>query len=102
MSRRRPGDAPKATRSHGLQLAFCVDVQTKQMLARAAELERRTLTDFCLAALEEPARRIIGRHETLDLSEHDRQIFFETLINPARPNTRLKRAFKAERKRIAP
>jgi len=67
------------------------------MVARAAELERRSLTDFCLTALADAARRIITRHETLDLSERDRQILFETLINPAKPNARLKCAFKAER-----
>src|SRR5271169_2432986 len=102
MSRKRTATARKENRSRESRLGFRVDMQTKRMVARAAELERRSLTDFCLTALAEAARRIINRHEMLDLSERDRQIFFETLINPAKPNARLKRAFKAERERIAP
>jgi uncharacterized protein (DUF1778 family) len=102
MSPKRTAAAHKENRSRETRLGFRVDMQTKRMVVRAAELERRSLTDFCLTALAEVARRIIDRHETLDLSERDRQIFFETLINPAKPNARLKRAFKAERERIAP
>jgi uncharacterized protein (DUF1778 family) len=102
MSRKHTAAARKESRSRESRLGFRVDVQTKRMVARAAELERRSLTDFCLTALTEAARRIITRHEMLDLSERDRQIFFETLINPAKPNARLKRAFKAGRERIAP
>ena len=102
MSRKRTGAAREESRVRESRLGFRVDMQTKRMVARAAELERRSLTDFCLTALAEAARRIITRYETLDLSERDRQIFFETLINPAKPNARLKRAFKAERERIAP
>lgn len=102
MSRKRTAAARQEKRSRESRLGFRVDMQTKRMVARAAELERRSLTDFCLTTLAEAARRIITRHETLDLSERDRQIFFETLINPAKPSARLKRAFKAERERIAP
>jgi uncharacterized protein (DUF1778 family) len=101
MSRGRTTATPKEKRSRESRLGFRVDAQTKRMVMRAAELERRSLTDFCLTALVEAARGIISRHEMLDLSERDRQIFFETLINPPRPNARLKRAFKAGRERIA-
>src|SRR5258708_13042871 len=102
MPRSRTTASRKEKRSRESRLGFRVDVQTKRMVARAAELERRSLTDFCLAALAEAARRIITRHEMLDLSERDRKIFFETLINPAKPNTRLNRAFKSARDRTPP
>ncbi len=89
-------------RLRGSRLGFRVDGRTKELVERAAELERRSLTDYCLTALTEAAERTIARHETLVLSERDRQVFFDTLINPPKLNPRLKRAFRAQRQRIAP
>src|SRR5258708_36755378 len=94
--------ARKQHRARESRLGIRVDRQTKKMVARAAELERRSLTDFCLTALTEAARRTIAQHETLVLSERDRQIFFNALIPPPRPNARLRRACKSERERLAP
>jgi uncharacterized protein (DUF1778 family) len=79
-----------------------VDNRTKRIVERAAKLEQRSLTDFCLTALTEAAQRTIARHETLVLSERDRQAFFDALINPPAPNKRLRRAFNSERERVAP
>lgn len=70
------------------------------MVERAVRLERRTLTDFCLMALTDAARRTLERHESLVLSDADRKAFFDALVRPAAPNTRLKRAVRAERKRV--
>jgi uncharacterized protein (DUF1778 family) len=89
-------------RARSARLGFRVDDRTKALVERAADLERRNLTDFCLTALTEAARRTIARHETLILSERDRQVFFDTLINPPKLHPRLERAFEAERKRIEP
>jgi uncharacterized protein (DUF1778 family) len=101
MTRTRAAVGTKERRARPARLGFRVDDRTKEMVERAAELERRSLTDFCLTVLTEAARKAIARHQTLVLSERDRQVFFDTLINPAKPNARLKRAFKAERQRIA-
>jgi uncharacterized protein (DUF1778 family) len=101
MSRKRIAASRKESGALGSRLGFRVDAQTKRLVARAAELERRSLTNFCLTALAEAARNIITRHEMLELSGRDRQIFFRTSINPPKPNARLKRAFKAARERIA-
>ena len=83
------------------RLGFRVDQQTKLLIERAAHLERRKLTDFCIAALTAAARRTIAEHETLTLSEADRQVFFDALINPPEPGDRLKRAVAAHRRRVA-
>lgn len=71
------------------------------MVARAARLERRSLTDFCLVALAEAARHAIERHDTLALSERDRTAFFDVLVNPPEPPERLRRAFAAAERRLA-
>ena len=39
------------------RLGFRLDEQTKELIERAAHLERRKLTDFCVAALTDAARR---------------------------------------------
>ncbi|MBV9288128.1 MAG: DUF1778 domain-containing protein, partial [Hyphomicrobiales bacterium] len=62
------------------RLGFRVDESTKALIDRAAQLERRKLTDFCMTALAEAARRTIAEHETLFLSERDRAVFFDTLV----------------------
>ena len=82
------------------RLGFRVDEPTKALIERAAQLERRRLTDFCMTALTEAARRTIAEHETLVLSERDRAVFFDTLVNPPAPNERLQRAFAEHKRRV--
>ena len=75
------------------RLGFRVDAETKRLVERAAALERRSLTDFCLSALTEATRATITRHQSLVLSERDRAAFFDALVHPPKPNPRLRRAF---------
>ena len=83
------------------RLGFRVDEPTKALIERAAQLERRKLTDFCMSALTKAARRTIAEHETIVLSERDRVVFFDTLVNPPAPNERLQRAFAEHKRRVA-
>lgn len=41
------------------------------------------------------ARPIAELHGTLVLSERDREVFFDLLVNPPTPTLRLRRAFRA-------
>jgi uncharacterized protein (DUF1778 family) len=82
------------------RLGFRVDEHTKALIERAAQLERRKLTDYCMTALTEAAQRTIAEHETLVLSERDRTVFFDTLVNPPAPNERLERAFAEHKRRV--
>lgn len=92
---------PAERRSRAHRLGFRVDAETKRQVERAAALERRSPTDFCLAALTEATRATIARHETLVLSERDRAVFFDALMDPPPPNERLLRAFREAEERIA-
>jgi uncharacterized protein (DUF1778 family) len=87
-------------RSRSSRLGFRVDRRAKTLVQRAADLERRSLTDYCLTTLVEAAQKTIARHETLTLSDQDRKVFFDTLIHPPKINLRLKRAFKAAQRRV--
>ena len=89
-------------RTRAERLGFRVDEQTKELVERAAQLERRKVTDFCVSALTEAARRTIAEHEMLVLSDRDRAAFFEALVNPPEPNERLRRALAEHKRRIAP
>jgi len=82
------------------RLGFRLDGQTKRLIERAAKLDQRKLTAFCVAALTDAARRTITQHETITLSERDRAVFFNTLLNPPTLSKRLERAFRAERYRV--
>ncbi len=82
------------------RLGFRLDRQTKGLIERAAQLEGRKVTEFCVTALAETARRTIEQHETLVLSDRDRKVFFDTLMTPPPANERLERAFAAARRRV--
>ncbi|MBI1868046.1 MAG: DUF1778 domain-containing protein [Methylocystis sp.] len=92
----------KRGRIRSERLGFRVDEPTKVLIERAAQLERRKLTDFCMTALSEAARRTIAGHETIVLSDRDRAVFFDALVSPPQPSERLRRAFAAHKRRIAP
>ena len=82
------------------RLGFRLDEQTKDLIERAAHLQSRKLTDFCIAALTDAARRTIADHESLMLSDLDRKVFFDTLINPPQASERLVRALAEHKRRI--
>ena len=88
------------TPSRGERLGFRLDAETKDLIERAAYLSRRKVSDFCVTALAESARRTIAEHETLVLSDRDREAFFEALVNPPKPSERLARALVAHRRRV--
>lgn len=88
-------------RARKARLAFRVDKQTKALVERAATLERRNVTDFCLTAMTDAARQTIANHETLVLSVRDQQAFFDALVHPPKAHARLKRAFKKDRTLLA-
>ncbi|MGA2252890.1 DUF1778 domain-containing protein [Terracidiphilus sp.] len=83
------------------RLGFRLDPETKRQVERAAALERRSVTDFCLSALTQASQQTIAQHESLLLSERDRKIFFDTLVSPPKPNARLRRAFQSASTRVA-
>ena len=82
------------------RLGFRIDEETKDLIERAAYLSRRKVSDFCVTALAETARRTITEHEALVLSDRDRQAFFDVLINPPEPSERLKRALAEHKRRV--
>ncbi|MBS0222349.1 MAG: DUF1778 domain-containing protein [Proteobacteria bacterium] len=83
------------------RLGFRLDEETKDLIERAARLSRRKVSDFCVTALVDTARRTIAEHETLALSDRDRKAFFDALIHPPEPSERLQRALAEHKRRVA-
>ena len=101
MSRSKQTPAERGTANRVERLGFRLDEETKDLIERAAHLSRRKVSDFCVTALVDTARRTIAEHETLVLSDRDRETFFNALINPPKPSKRLVRALAAHKRRVA-
>jgi len=101
MSRKQFAAASTAKTGRVERLGFRLDEETKDLIERAARLERRKVSDFCVTALADAARRAIAEHETLVLSERDRAAFFEALTHPPAPSAKLTRALAEHRRRVA-
>lgn len=82
------------------RLGFRLDEETKDLIQRAAHLSRRKVSDFCVTALTDTARRTIAEHETLVLSDRDRKAFFDALIHPPRSPERLVAALTEYKRRV--
>ena len=98
---RRQAKAVRKAPMRAERVGFRIDRETKELIERAANFEHRKVTDFCVTALANAARRTIAEHETLVLSEEERRAFFDLLTNPPKPGKRLARAFAEHRRRVA-
>ena len=67
----------------------------KALFEKAAVLAGyRTLTDFLISSAQEKANAILEQHSTILTSLKDKEIFFNSVVNPPKPNEDLKKAFK--------
>ena len=65
-------------------------LEQKQLFEKAAILGGyRNLTDFVIVTVQEKAKEIIEERERILASQKDKEIFFDSLINPPKPNTDL-------------
>lgn len=52
----------------------------------------RSLSDFVISSAMEKAKIIVEERKTLLASKRDRELFFNALLNPPKPNEKLKAA----------
>ncbi len=60
--------------------------QQKRAIARAAELEGSTVTDFVVRVVHQAASARIRAHESLSLQGSAQKAFVNALLNPPEPN----------------
>jgi len=70
------------------------------LLKRAAEIQGRTMTDFVVAAVQDAAIQAIEQSEIIRLNQENQNRFVNALMEPAKPNSALKKAFSRQRKLI--
>ncbi len=97
---RKPAKTERQTPGRVERLGVRLDQETKDLIVRAAHLSRRKVSDFCVTALTDTARRMIAEHETLVLSDRDRAAFFDALVDPPKPSERLVRALAEHKRRV--
>ncbi len=65
-------------------------LEQKQLFERAAILGGyRNLTDFVVVTVQSKAKEIIEEREKIIASQKDKEIFFDSLLNPPKPNNDL-------------
>ena len=90
--------APATARSERLEAR--VTREQKQLIEQAAELEGRSITDFIVASTQSAARQVIQERELLKLGARDREVFVRALMNPPKPNEKLRQAIRRYRETI--
>lgn len=72
----------------------------KTVLRNAAALSGVSLTDFVINSAYDAARQVIKEYEHLNLTESDRNIFIQALLDPPQPSENLKKAVQHYKKNI--
>jgi uncharacterized protein (DUF1778 family) len=67
-----------------------LSLEQKQLFEKAALLGGyRNLTDFVIATVQNKANEIIEENEKIIATQKDRDLFFDFLVNPPKPNNDL-------------
>lgn len=82
----------KAKSSRSARLEARITLEQKNLLAKAAALLGRSLTDFVITSAYETAARTVREHEAMILSDRERKVFVSALMNPPAPSARLRKA----------
>lgn len=74
----------------------------KRVFEEAARIKGfKSLSEFVIHTTMEAATNIIERHKAILASENDKEIFFNALANPPKPNKDLMQAAKYYQKEVA-
>ncbi len=74
----------------------------KNLFERAARIKGfKSLSEFVIHTTQEAALIIIEKENAIIASEADKNVFFDAVINPPKPNRALKEASKSYLKQVA-
>jgi uncharacterized protein (DUF1778 family) len=82
------------------RLNFRLRHDLKDRIEKAAAVKGKSITEFAVAALADVAEEVLEQHQTMQLSDRDRDRFLALLDAPPPPNPALKRAAKTHRRLI--
>lgn len=73
--------------------------EQKKRIELAASIKGLSFSDFIVQHADEAATRTIQLHTSWTLGERDRDVFVQALLNPPKPNARMKAAVKRYKER---
>ena len=72
----------------------------KSLIAKAAELEGSSISDFITKSARKAANRVIHESEVLELTAQESREFIKALLNPPKPNRALRKAYLEYKKAV--
>ena len=69
-----------------------ITTQAKDKIEQAAVVSHQTVTDFVLTSLLRASEEALQRHDSIRLTNRDRDVFLAALDPEARPNSALRKA----------
>ncbi len=91
-------ESPMTTSSKSERLSLRLDPLAKQKIEQASSLANCSINSFILSSVLDKAEQLLSNHETVKLSDRDRDLFFAAILNPPAPNSALKEALALHRK----
>jgi uncharacterized protein (DUF1778 family) len=91
---------PQTSRKKDERIDVRLDRNKKQLIARAALLESRSLSDFVVSAMVKHSREVIEQSTLIELNAEQAARFAEALANPPAPNAALREAAEKYRKAV--
>ncbi|HET6557868.1 MAG TPA: DUF1778 domain-containing protein [Prolixibacteraceae bacterium] len=77
----------KALKHHKSRFDIRLPLEQKLLFEKAATMGGyRNLTYFVMATVQEKAKEIVEQSERIIASQRDQEIFFNSLMNPPKPN----------------
>lgn len=77
------------------RISLRLSPQSKNKMERAAAYSDKTLTDFVVDVALQKAEAVVREREVIALTAEEWRRFQELLLNPPKPNERLRKAFAA-------
>ena len=91
---------PASSTAKSERLAARVTPKQKELFQRAADLTGRTLTDFIISSAEAAAEEAVRTRQVIELTTEDTKVLVAALLNPPKPNERLRAAARSYRELV--
>jgi len=91
---------PETASTNSERLNLRLNPAAKRRIEQAASFEGKTVSNFIVSSALATAERTIREHETMVLSRRDAEIFLDAIVNPPRPNAKLRKALEEHRRRV--
>lgn len=89
----------KSTKRDRLEIR--VNQKLKIVLKHAAAIQGQSLSDFLATTAEKAANEVIRENKIIQLSVEDSLAFAKAVLNPPKPNSKLKAAYTRYKKNVS-